>query len=86
MKRRFFNEPARAHFLTFSCFHRRQFLTNEFARMCLRDSLEFARERHGFALWAYVFMPEHVHLLLYPLRIDAVDAAFSRRQRDRGEP
>jgi len=34
--------------------------------MCLRDALEFARERHGFALWAYVFMPEHVHLLLYP--------------------
>src|SRR5437868_12812301 len=25
-----------------------------------------ARERHNFALWAYVFMPDHIHLIIYP--------------------
>ena len=29
-------------------------------------SLNQARERHDFDLWAYVFMPDHVHLLIRP--------------------
>lgn len=68
--RRSFNDPGHAHFLTFSCFHRRQFLAEEIARRALADSIAFARERHAFELWAYVFMPEHVHLLIYPLKSD----------------
>ena len=68
MKRRSFNSAGHAHFLTFSCFHRRQFLTGDFARICLGESIEFARDRHDFALWAYVFMPDHVHLLIHPHR------------------
>jgi len=27
-----------------------------------------ARNRHSFKLLGYVFMPEHVHLVIYPLR------------------
>ncbi|MCO6439169.1 MAG: transposase [Phycisphaerae bacterium] len=30
------------------------------------EAVEFARGKHGFHLWAYVIMPEHVHLLIYP--------------------
>jgi putative transposase len=30
------------------------------------DAIEIARQRHAFHLWAYVIMPEHVHLLLWP--------------------
>jgi putative transposase len=30
------------------------------------EALEEARRRYGFQLWAYVLMPEHVHLLVYP--------------------
>jgi REP-associated tyrosine transposase len=30
------------------------------------DAIEKAREKHFFALWAYVVMPEHVHILLWP--------------------
>lgn len=30
------------------------------------DALERARLTHGFDLWAFVIMPEHVHLLVYP--------------------
>lgn len=68
--RRAFDEPAHAHFLTFSCFHRRHFLTSEFARHSLAEAIQFARERHDFAVWAYVFMPNHVHLLIYPRRTE----------------
>ncbi|MGI9427668.1 MAG: transposase, partial [Bythopirellula sp.] len=32
----------------------------------LADSIEHARQEHGLELWAYVFMPEHVHLLNHP--------------------
>ena len=30
------------------------------------DGIERGRERHRFHIWAYVVMPEHVHLLLCP--------------------
>jgi len=66
VNRKVFNDPGHAHFLTFSCFHRRQFLTNDSIRLWLVDSIRFARERHAFSLWAYVFMPDHVHLLIHP--------------------
>jgi putative transposase len=30
------------------------------------ESLDRARQRHAFDLWAYVIMPEHVHIVLWP--------------------
>lgn len=30
------------------------------------EAIDRARTRHGFHLWAYVVMPEHVHVLLCP--------------------
>ena len=30
------------------------------------ESLSAARVKHEFAVWAYVLMPEHVHLLILP--------------------
>ncbi|MEI6501745.1 MAG: hypothetical protein WCP21_12060 [Armatimonadota bacterium] len=37
-------------------------------RLCewLGEDIVRAREQHAFDLWGYVFMPEHVHLLLWP--------------------
>jgi putative transposase len=32
----------------------------------LAESIDQARKKQGFNLWAYVFMPEHVHLLVDP--------------------
>jgi putative transposase len=66
MKPEPFNDANHVHLLTFSCFHRRQFLTDDFARQCLAHAIDFARAGHDVALWAYVFMPEHVHLLIHP--------------------
>ena|SRR5438093_1251556 len=60
------NEPGHAHELTFSCFHRYRFLQADRTCQWLADAIDAARRELDFALWAYVFMPEHVHLLVWP--------------------
>ena len=62
------NNPGDAHELTFGCFHNQQFLSSDRTCRWLAESIQGAREKHGFSLWAYVFMPEHVHLLVCPQR------------------
>src|SRR6185295_11145173 len=61
-----FNVPGHVHFLTFSCYRRMPLLTNETWRTWLGESVGEACWQNDFALWAYVFMPEHVHLLVKP--------------------
>jgi putative transposase len=65
-----------ARSLTFSCFQRKPFLGKDRTRQWMIDAIRLARTKHAFHLWAYVVMPEHVHLLLWPpdpqLRIAAV--------------
>lgn len=58
--------PGHAHLLTFSCYHRKLLLREERFCQMLAESLTAALEKHLFDLWAYVFMPEHVHLLVWP--------------------
>ncbi len=60
--------PGHLHFYTFSCYRRLPLLTNELWRSWLAESIAHARQKLEFDLWAYVFMPEHVHLLLKPKR------------------
>lgn len=62
-----YHEPGDVHELTFSCYQRRQLLTNDVWSTNLAESIDRANRRHKFGLLAYVFMPEHVHLLLVPL-------------------
>ncbi len=35
------------------------------------DAIARAQVRHGFHLWAFVIMPEHVHLLIVPMPADS---------------
>ncbi|MBI1914453.1 MAG: transposase [Planctomycetes bacterium] len=63
-----YDGPGHAHVLTFSCFQRRKFLARERSCKWFIDALREAKEKHAFDLWAYVLMPEHVHLLLWPRR------------------
>ncbi len=55
-----------AHALTFGCFRGQPFLGRERACGWLIDALERTRQRFDIDLWAYVFMPNHVHLVLFP--------------------
>ena len=52
------------HFLTFSCFHRLQYLGTTTARDLFEDALERVRRRYRFVIAGYVVMPEHVHLFV----------------------
>jgi putative transposase len=63
--KRWDDEPA-AHYLTFSCFGRQPFLRSQQACCWFLEALAAARQKHPFDLWAYVLMPEHVHLILWP--------------------
>jgi putative transposase len=65
-KRVKFNHPNHAHFLTFSCHQRKPFLKSENCCEWLGASIRKSCDKHQFSLWAYVFMPEHVHLLVFP--------------------
>lgn len=60
------NTPGDAHELTFSCYGRKPWLRSD--RVChwFLENLKVARKEHHFEVWAYVLMPEHVHLLVWP--------------------
>jgi putative transposase len=62
------NVPWDAHELTFSCYKRRAFLGKDLTRQFLADAVNRAKIKLGFDVWAYVMMPEHVHLLIWPVK------------------
>ncbi len=64
---RHYNIPCHAHFLTFSCYQQLPLLSRKRTRYWLIDAIKGAKKKHKFALWAYVIMPEHVHILVSPL-------------------
>ena len=66
MRRPAANEPGHVHELTFSCFRGYSFLQAERTCQWLADAISAARAKFNISLWAYVFMPDHVHLLIYP--------------------
>jgi len=61
-----YNELGHAHAFTFSCFQRRPFLSKDRCCHWMLDALNRARQLHAYHLWAYVIMPEHAHVLVYP--------------------
>jgi putative transposase len=84
-----FEEQPDVHELTFSCFQRRPLLTNDLWRTWFCEGLDKACKRRRFLLLAYVIMPEHVHLLVWPLperksNLTAVQAANRRKSRIAG--
>jgi putative transposase len=62
------NEPGHAHFVTYSCFRRQPLLTRERTRRWVVETIQTVRLKQDVAVWGYVIMPEHVHLLVHPRR------------------
>jgi len=60
-----YNTPGHAHELTFSCYHQRCYLEPIACEYFLHE-LEKSRVIYRFKIWAYVVMPTHVHLLIWP--------------------
>ena len=65
-RRKVHDEPGHAHLLTFSSYKGRRFFADNAYCQFFVKALDAARSRHGFLVWAYVVMPEHVHLLICP--------------------
>jgi putative transposase len=61
-----YNEPGHAHELTFSCYQRFSFLSKKRTCEWLAAAIATARTELNYSLWAYVFMPDHVHLIIFP--------------------
>src|ERR1700688_1265617 len=59
-----FQKSEALHFITFSCFHRLPFLDAPGPMDSVEAVLELTRARHQAKIYAYVLMPEHVHLLI----------------------
>jgi len=66
------DERRTIRFLTFSCYKREKLLGQAEWRDKFAAALAAARARRGFALIAWVAMPEHVHLVLVPAIDDTV--------------
>ena len=61
-----YDELGDFHGLTFSCYQRWKLLTNDPWRVFLARAIDNAFLAENCCLAAFVFMPEHVHLLVYP--------------------
>ena len=70
--------PGHAHCLTFSCYRRQPFLKGERACRWLIEAIDGARRTTPFDLWAYVIMPDHVHLVIRPARGVSVSAILKQ--------
>jgi putative transposase len=74
-----FHEPGDIHELTFSCYKRLPLLTNNPWRTALSRCIDEACLQVGGKLAAFVYMPEHVHLLVWGLSSkEAVSALLIR--------
>ncbi|MBN2561613.1 MAG: hypothetical protein JXQ75_11845 [Phycisphaerae bacterium] len=65
------DEPGQGHELTFSCYNRLPLLDDDHRCQRLAVAVDRAVGRHVFSLLAFVFMPEHVHLIVFPERLGA---------------
>jgi putative transposase len=63
-----YDEPGDTHFWTISCYRRLQFFHDDGMKRVVITALWRLRQRFGICLLAYVIMPEHLHVLLYPHR------------------
>jgi putative transposase len=61
-----FDDPGHAHELTFSCYHGLPLLASEHACALLAREIDRAVARHRFCVVGFVFMPEHIHLIVHP--------------------
>ena len=71
---RHYDEPGQAHELTFSCYHRLPLLTSPTCCLLLSQAVDRAVTKQGFELIAFVYMPEHVHLIVFPVAMTATVA------------
>lgn len=79
--------PGGTYFFTVVTHQRRRFLTNDLARMCLRQAIRKELDKRPFDLFAIVLLPDHFHTIWtlppgdanYSLRLERIKSDFTRR-------
>ncbi len=66
IRKKFHRHEHGVRFITFSCYRRFQLFAKPGAKNTFVESLYQARDKFGFSLFAWVVMPEHVHILMHP--------------------
>ncbi len=65
-RRKSWNTPGDSHYLTLSTYHKKRYLSDERICKLLAKRINEASKELNFAVLAYVFMPDHVHILVHP--------------------
>ncbi|MFH0883674.1 MAG: transposase [bacterium] len=60
-----YQDTAHARYLTFGCYRRKHLFSHPELADLFVKKLDRWRNQHSFRLWAYVVMPNHVHLLIH---------------------
>jgi len=83
-----YHESGQSHFITFTCYHRRQYFVSSSSYDLFLLCLENMRRGFQMCVYGFVVMPEHVHLLVgEPERQTLADAihflklSFAKRWR-----
>ena len=72
---------GQSHFVTFCCYQRRPLFTTDASRLVFENALERVRRNFCLRVYAYVVMPEHIHLLVSePEQSTLADALKSLKQ------
>ena len=71
-----YQQAGDLHFITFSCYQRRPYLLCSSTRDRFESALERMRTRYWFAVFGYVIMPEHVHILLNEPKVGTLAGAI----------
>ena len=67
-RKKTYNDPGDAHYLTFSCQQHLPLLARDGSRRWVVEAIDNTRQAQEVSVWAYVIMPDHVHLLAWPRR------------------
>lgn len=65
VKRRVYDDEKHIHFVTFSCYRRRQYLQSERARRIMIGHLGSRLTKHDGLCLGFVMMPDHVNALVW---------------------
>ena len=74
-----YNDAGHAHELTCSCYRRFKMLSKDRTCEWLATEIGEVRRDLKYWLWAYVIMPDHVHLLVCPQERDYDTSQFLKR-------
>lgn len=72
------NEHGHGRYLTCSCYRRLPLFKNDRIKDALAEHLALIRQMMPFHLYAWVIMPEHIHLLVLPVGPTTVTALLRR--------